>query len=53
MNAMDTKIKQARDNLSRGLHDPLTMEEIDIISGILHKYISYENVLKRSNMDVD
>lgn len=53
MSAMDKKIKQARDNLSHGFHDPLTMEEIDIISNILHKYISYENVLKRSNMDVD
>lgn len=53
MNVMDKKIKHARDNLSHGFHDPLTMEEIDIISNILHKYISYENVLKRSNMDVD
>ena len=53
MSAMDKKIKQARDDLSHGFHDPLTMEEIDIISNILHKYISYENVLKQSNMDVD
>lgn len=53
MNAIDKKIKKARDNLSQGIHDPVIMEEIDLMSEILTDYIIFEDKLRESNMDID
>jgi hypothetical protein len=53
MMAMDAKIKKARAHLSHGFHDPAIMEDIACLSDILKTYTLFENVLFKSNMDID
>jgi len=50
---MDEKIKKVHEKLSQGECDYITMEEIDILSKIIQKYITFKKKLKSINMDID
>jgi len=47
-NAVEKKIQNAKINLSQE-----TLEEIDLLTDILKKCISYERKLIKQNMDID
>ena len=53
MSAMDAKIKKAHENLSHGCIDDVIMEEIEILSEILQKYVKFKKKLKSLNTDID
>jgi len=53
MNAMAWRLKQARDNLSIGWHNPELMEEIEFIHGALKLITNFETKLVSELDDVD
>ena len=53
MSSLQKKINKARENLSQGFHDPVIMEEIDILSDIISKCIFFEYSLLKEAQDID
>lgn len=53
MNAMDSLLKRARNNLSIGWFNPELMEEIEFINGALKLVTNFETKLMSEIEDID